>query len=50
MPIDPGRIFAALVEMTQNTNNLSYENAIQAAKARFPELWDLVEAITRQKV
>jgi hypothetical protein len=50
-PIDPGKIFDALVQFKQKEQpSLDYEAAVRVAKVRYPELWSLVEAIAAQKV
>jgi hypothetical protein len=45
VPFNPGKIFAALVELEQKTNPTDYETAIRNVKVRCPELWSEVQAI-----
>jgi hypothetical protein len=49
-PVNPGKIFAALVEYVQKKKSLDYNAAITAAKAAYPGLWDMVEAISNEKI
>ena len=48
-PINPGKIFAGLVEYLQKEKGFEYEAAISAAKAAYPALWQLVDTIAAQK-
>jgi hypothetical protein len=49
-PINPGKIFAGLVEYVQKLKSLDYEAAITAAKTAYPNLWDLVARIADEKI
>lgn len=44
-PRNPGKIFAALVNLEREKNGIPYDSALAKAKSRFPMLWLQVEAI-----
>jgi hypothetical protein len=49
-PINPGKVFAALVELAQKEKSLDYDAALRAMKSQCPILWQEVEAISKSKV
>lgn len=49
-PLNPGKIFAALVELTQKQRGIEYDPAIAQTKAAFPDLWNAVELLAKEPV
>jgi hypothetical protein len=45
IPLNVGKVFAALVEAIQGEKSVTYEAAIDLAKGRFTQLWDLVQRV-----
>ena len=49
-PVNPGKCFSGLVDYHQAKKSLDYDAAINAAKAAYPDLWELVELISKQAI
>jgi len=49
-PINFGRVFDGICEAAQNSKGLSYEDALRATKARFPDLWAMCVEMAKQPV
>ena len=49
-PINPGKCFAGLVDYLQTTKSLDYDAVINAAKTAYPDLWAMVEVISKQEI
>jgi hypothetical protein len=50
-PLNPAKIFTGLVNLAQKKNTgLGNDAAITQVKARFPRLWDAVEALSNEPV
>ena len=51
IPLNPAKIFAALVELAQKqTSSLDYNGAIARCKSDFPDLWNAVELLSKEPV
>jgi hypothetical protein len=44
-PINPAKVFAALVDLEQTKNGTDYDAALTKTKSAFPELWAAVELL-----
>jgi hypothetical protein len=44
-PFNPGKVFAALVELEQKSASVDYEPALRTVKGRCPALWAQCQAI-----
>ncbi|MDR3459423.1 MAG: hypothetical protein P4N60_18505 [Verrucomicrobiae bacterium] len=49
-PLSPGKIFAALVELTQTQRGIDYDAAIAQTKAAFPDLWKAVQLLAQEPI
>ncbi|MDR3460138.1 MAG: hypothetical protein P4N60_22145 [Verrucomicrobiae bacterium] len=49
-PLNPGKIFAALVELTQTQRGIDYDAAIAQTKAAFPDLWNAVQLLANEPI
>lgn len=49
-PVNFGKVFDGLCELMQSEKSMGYEAALEAAKARFPQLWQRCEQMAEQPV
>ncbi|MGD0206392.1 MAG: hypothetical protein ABSC89_02135 [Verrucomicrobiota bacterium] len=49
-PLNPAKIFAALVELAQKQGTPDYDAAIARCKSDFPDLWAAVELLSKEPV
>jgi len=49
-PVNPAKIFAGIVELTQKQRGGEYDQALAQTKAAFPDLWDAVELLSKEPV
>jgi hypothetical protein len=49
-PVNPAKIFAALVEFTQEQKKADHAAALAQVKTKFPNLWNAVETVSKLPV